>query len=148
VKIDVPVFSQSRPYTCVAACLRSVLSALGSEYSEEELAEACRTEPAGARLRDAATGARSLGFEALFLVGATFETLLGWLERDVPMIVSVAADELAYGAKGGHALVVCGIEQGEVLAIDPAIGSERRLPLDTFLAAWHRRGNRALVVTR
>ena len=34
VKIELPVFPQSRPYTCVAACLRSVLLALGSEHSE------------------------------------------------------------------------------------------------------------------
>jgi ABC-type bacteriocin/lantibiotic exporter with double-glycine peptidase domain len=92
VKIELPIFPQRQPYTCVAACLRSVLAALGSEYSEEELAQACNTVPAGARLRDAAAGARSLGFDALFLGGATFETLLGWLEQDVPMIVSVAAD--------------------------------------------------------
>jgi hypothetical protein len=43
-------------------------------------------------LRDAAAGARSLAFDALFFAGATLETLLGWLEQDVPMIVSVAAD--------------------------------------------------------
>jgi len=125
-----------------------VLAALGAEYSEEELAQACNTEPAGARLRDAATAARSLGFDALFMAGTTFESLLGWLDQDVPMIVSVAADELAYGAMGGHAIVVCGIEQGEVVAVDPAIGDQRRLPLDTFLRAWRRRGSRGLVVTR
>jgi hypothetical protein len=87
-------------------------------------------------------------FDALFTAGTTFESLQGWLDQDVPMIVSVAADELAYGATGGHAIIVCGVEQGEVITIDPAIGDERRLALDTFLRAWRRRGNRGLVVTR
>jgi predicted double-glycine peptidase len=147
VRIDLPVFSQSRPFTCVPACLRSVLSALGSEYTEEELVRACNTQRTGTTLRDAADAARSLGFTPIYLPGASYETLIGWLEQDAPMIVGLAADELAHGATGGHAVVVCGVEAGEVLAVDPALGGERRMQLSEFLRAWRRRGNRGLIVT-
>lgn len=139
MRIELPAFQQSRPYTCVAACLRSVLSALGSDYPEDELARACHTEATGATLRDASTAARSLGFTALYMPEATFDVLTGWLEQGVPIIVGVAADELAYGASGGHAMVVCGMEEGEVVTVDPAIGGQRRLALDAFLRAWRRR---------
>ena len=79
---------------------------------------------------------------------ATFEMLSEWLQHGVPMIVGIAADDLAYGVTGGHAVVVCGIEQGQVIVVDPAIGAERRLELETFLRAWRRRNNRGLVVLR
>jgi predicted double-glycine peptidase len=125
-----------------------VLAALGADYSEDDLACACNTDPSGATLSDAATAARSLGFNALFLREATFEMLDGWLQRGVPMIVGLAADDLAYGATGGHAVVVCGIERGEVVFVDPAIGAEGRLELETFLRAWRRRHNRGLIVLR
>jgi len=146
VKIELAPFQQSQPYTCVAACLRVVLAALGADYSEEDLARACHTDPSGATLSDAATAAQSLGFNALFIPEATFEMLTAWLQHGVPMIVGIAADALAHGATGGHAVVVGGLEQGQVLVVDPAIGAERRLDLETFLRAWRRRGNRALVV--
>jgi ABC-type bacteriocin/lantibiotic exporter with double-glycine peptidase domain len=148
VKIDLTPFPQSQPYTCVAACLRTVLAALGAAYSEEDLARACHTDPSGATLSDAAAAAQSLGFNALFIPEATFEMLTGWLQRGVPMIVGIAAEALAHGATGGHAVVVCGLEQGQVLVVDPAIGVERRLDLEAFLRAWHRRHNRGLVVFR
>ncbi|MEK7412761.1 MAG: cysteine peptidase family C39 domain-containing protein, partial [Planctomycetota bacterium] len=139
---------QSRPYTCVAACLRVVLAALGTDYPEDDLARACNTLPSGATLADVAAGARSLGFNALFIPEATFEILTEWLQRGVAIIVGIAADEIVHGATGGHAVVVCGLEQGQVIVVDPAISAERRLELETFLRAWHRRGNRALVVLR
>jgi ABC-type bacteriocin/lantibiotic exporter with double-glycine peptidase domain len=123
-----------------------VLAALGADYSEDELARACHTDPSGATLSDAAAAAQSLGFNALFIPEATFEMLTEWLQHGVPIMVGLAADEIAHGATGGHAVVVYGLEQGQVLVADPAIGAERRLGLETFLRAWHRRRNRALVV--
>ena len=148
MRIELPVLQQSRTNTCVAACLRTVLSALGSHYGEDELARACHTEPVGATLRDATGAARSLGFSALYFPKASYEMLTGWLDQGVPVIVGIAADELEHGAGGGHAIVVCGVEHGEVIAVDPAIGGERRIALETFLRAWRRRGNRGLVITR
>ena len=148
MKVELTPFQQSQPYTCVAACLRAVLAALGAHYSEDDLAPACNTDPSGATLSDAASAVRSLGFNALFLPEATFEMLSEWLQQGVPMIVGIAVDDLAYGVTGGHAVVVCGIEQGQIIVIDPAIGAERRLELEKFLRAWRRRNNRGLVVLR
>lgn len=148
MKIELTPFQQSQPHTCVAACLRSVLEAFGAHCSEEDLAHACNTDLAGATLADAAAGARSLGFNALFIPEATFEALVGWLQQGVAMIVGIAADEMMHGVTGGHAVVVCGIEQGQIAIMDPAIGAERWLELETFLRAWSRRGNRGLVVLR
>jgi len=125
-----------------------VLAALGADYPEDELARACNTNPSGATLSDAANAVRSLGFNALFLPEATFEMLSGWLQRGVPMIVGIAVEDLVHGVTGSHAVVVCGIEEGQVIVVDPAIGAERRLELEMFLRAWRRRNNRGLVVLR
>lgn len=148
MKVELTPFQQSRPYTCVAACLRVVLSALGADCPEDDLARACDTDPSGATLSDAANAVRSLGFNALFLPEATFEVLSEWLQRGVPMIVGIAVDDLVHGVTGGHAVVVCGIEEGQVIVVDPGIGAERRLELETFLRVWRRRNNRGLVVLR
>ena len=148
MRVELTPFRQDQPYTCVAACLRAVLAALGAHYSEEDLARACNTDPSGATLADATAGVRSLGFNALFIPEATFEMLTEWLQHGVPMIVGIAADDLVHGATGGHAVVICGVEQGHVIVVDPAIGAERRLELQTFLRAWRRRHNRGLVVLR
>jgi len=148
VKVELTPLQQSQPYTCVAACLRVVLAALGADYPEDDLVRRCNTDPSGATLSDAASAVRSLGFNALFLPEATFEMLSEWLQHGVPMIVGIAVDDLAHGVTGGHAVVACGIEQGQVIVVDPAIGEERRLELETFLRAWHRRNNRGLVVLR
>ena len=112
------------------------------------MARACNTAPSGATLSDAAHAVRSLGFNALFLPEATFEMLSGWLQRGVPIIVGIAVDDPVYGVTSGHAVVVCGFEQGQVIIVDPVVGAERRLELETFLRAWHRRNNRGLVVLR
>ena len=146
MKVELTTFQQSQPYTCVAACLRVVLAALDADYPEDDLACTCNTDPSGATLSDAARVVRSLGFNALFLPEATFEMLSEWLQHGVPVIVGIAADDLAHGATGGHAVVVCGFEQGQVIVVDPAIGAERRLELETFLRAWRRRNNSGLVV--
>ncbi|PKO20564.1 MAG: hypothetical protein CVU38_19450, partial [Chloroflexi bacterium HGW-Chloroflexi-1] len=61
VKVELTPFQQSQPYTCVAACLRVVLAALGVDYPEDDLARACNTAPSGATLSDAAHAVRSLG---------------------------------------------------------------------------------------
>lgn len=147
MKVELTPFQQSRPYTCVAVCLRVVLAALDADYPEDDLAHACNTDPSGATLSDAASAVRSLGFNALFLPEATFEVLSEWLQHGVPMIVGIAIDDLVHGVTGGH-VVACGIEQGQVIVIDPAIGAERRLELEKFLRAWRRRNNRGLIVLR
>ncbi len=148
MKVELTPFQQSQPYTCVAACLRVVLAALHTDYPEDKLARACNTDPSGATLSDAASAVRSLGFNALFLPEATFEMLSEWLQQGVPMIIGIAVDDPVYGVTGGHAVVVCGIEQGQVIVVDPTIGAERRLELESFLRAWRRRNNRGLVVLR
>lgn len=148
MKVELTPFQQSRPYTCVAARLRVVLAALGAGYPEDDLACACNTDPSGATLSDAASAVRSLGFNALFIPEATFEMLSEWLQHGVPMIVGIAVEDPVHGVTGGHAVVVCGIEQGQVIVVDPALGAERRLELETFLRAWRRRNNRGLVVLR
>jgi ABC-type bacteriocin/lantibiotic exporter with double-glycine peptidase domain len=148
VKIELVLHQQSQPHTCVAACLRIVLCALGAQYSEKELVEACGTTRAGARLRDAAAAARSLGFNPLLICDGTFEMLADWLRQGVPVIVGIAADVLGHGASAGHAVVVCGIEQGQVILANPATGGLQDLPLDGFLRGWRRRDNRGLVVLR
>ena len=148
MRIELTPFKQTQAYTCVAACLRTVLAALGADYSEEDLVRACNTSPVGATLADAAAAARSLGFNALFIPEATFEMLTEWLQQGVLMIVGLAADDIVHGATGGHAVVACGVEQGYVVVVDPSIGGERELEVETFLRAWRRRGNRGLVVLR
>ena len=94
MKIELTPFQQRQSYTpkdrgrlCVAACLRTVLAALSTQYSEDDLARACNTDPSGTTLADAAIAVRSLGFNALFIPETTFEMLTDWLQRGVPRLL-------------------------------------------------------------
>ena len=146
MKLDLRPLKQGTPYTCVAACLRAVLDYYGLTHSEDEVARVCNTDAAGATLTEAAAGAESLGLTVLYISHGTLDMMIDWLQRNVPVIVGLAADELAHGATGGHAVVVCGIEGAHVLFLDPMLGAECRLDLVTFMRAWRRRNNRALAV--
>jgi hypothetical protein len=82
-------------------------------------------------------------FSALHFEDGTFEVLTGWLDQGVPIIVALAADELAHGATGGHAVVVSGVEHGQSsLGGFSGLSAEHRLQhLPQFLEFFFKKAN-------
>lgn len=125
-----------------------VLSWLGTDYTEDELAQACGTDPSGTTLADAADALTELGFRASFTCDATEEQLMDWLQAGHPVIVGLPAAALLPGAVGGHAVVVTSFNKASATFVDPAVGVESVMTYLDFSIAWQRRGRRALVVKR
>jgi ATP-binding cassette subfamily B protein len=149
MKIDVPVFPQETPSTCLPACVRIVLSYYAQEHSEENIAAACQANRRGARFEHAVKFIRSLGFEVTHLKEGGMHDLFDHVAANQPIIVALGAEHLPYaGDRTSHAVVVCGLEGDKVIFIDPALGKEVQLDSMTFYKAWTSRGRSGLVVTQ
>ena len=145
--LPVSHFEQEYPHTCVVTCIRMVLAYLGQEHSEEELSTACGTVPVwGTRPDVAVAGLERLGYHGLWFENANLERILDLLDQNWPVIVFVRAAELPHGRAGIHAVVVVGIEEKQVICLDPAPEVELRLPLSAFLEVWSGMGNQGMVV--
>jgi ABC-type bacteriocin/lantibiotic exporter with double-glycine peptidase domain len=146
MKVDLTPFQQETDYTCLPACIRIVLDFWGVSRTEQEIAQVCRANVAGTLLREAIAGVQQLGFHALRLDNGTFDDLTGYLSQGLPVIVGLAAAVLYPQGSGGHAVVVCGMEQNEVLYVDPISGTEERLDTARFMRAWRQRRGLGLVI--
>lgn len=146
MKLDLPIYKQTRPYTCLPACIKIVLSFFSIEVAEDEVALACKTTGAGTLPRNAVAGIRTMGHQALAFEDGTLEFLLESLSRQQPVIVFLRVSDLPYGVAGVHAVVVCGLEEDEVIYVDPELAREVALEAKTFLTAWHSLGGEGLLV--
>ncbi|MBU1486709.1 C39 family peptidase [bacterium] len=148
MKINLKPYQQEKPYTCLPACCRTVLAFLGQCLTEDEIVSLCGTRKSGTLLIDALHGIQQLGFNVTLIKDGTLDLLLDYLYKHEPVIVGIATDKLPYGTTGGHAIVVCGVEEEKIVYIDPVTGSEERLDLFAFMRAWRRQNSRALIISR
>lgn len=124
-----------------------VLSHLGREHTEAELAYVCGSIPlVGTSPEAAIEGLEQLGYRALWFENATLERLTSLLGQNWPVITFLRAIDLPHGKSGLHAIILCEIEREQVVTIDPALGKEFRMPLNTFLSIWAKLGNQGMVV--
>ncbi len=140
-------FKQEHPHTCLPACIRMVLAYWGRDYAESELAQVCGAIPVWGTLpSDAVEGLTSLGYHALWFEYATLERLLALLAQSWPVITFLRASDLPHGRAGLHAIVLEGIEADKAVYVDPALGTELRMPLADFLTAWSALDNQGMVI--
>jgi len=85
MKINLPSIQQEKTYTCLPACLRTVLRYLGTSLTEEDIANACNTTKAGTTLDDAVHAVHSLGFNATGIQNGTLEDLMHYLNHNEPV---------------------------------------------------------------
>jgi ABC-type bacteriocin/lantibiotic exporter with double-glycine peptidase domain len=147
MKLSVPHYRQSLPYTCLPACVRMVLAYRGREHTEQALAQAFGTVPfLGTLPENVISGIEQLGFHALWFENASLERLLNLLALDWPVIIFLRAADLPHELAGLHAVVVVGIADEQVACLDPNLDHELVLPLTTFLQIWTNLGQQGLVV--
>lgn len=147
MKLAVSHFRQQYPHTCVPACVRMVLAYLGKEHDEEAMAQAFGTVPVwGTRPEDVVTGLEKLDYHALWFENATLDRLLELLDHGWPVIVFLRAADLPHGRAGLHAVVMIGMEEDQIIYLDPALDREQTMELRAFLDAWSALGYQGLVV--
>ncbi|MGF1478256.1 MAG: cysteine peptidase family C39 domain-containing protein [Cyanophyceae cyanobacterium] len=133
MKFKLRFFKQETVYSCVPACLRTVIASFGMEMSEAELRLRCDCTPLGTEALIAVDAARQLGFSKTVKCTLTTEELKAQIDSDVHPLVFIDLLPVE-GIKSSHAVVVEAIAGEPVLVIDPLSGS-RLLPRSTFDAA-------------
>jgi ABC-type bacteriocin/lantibiotic exporter with double-glycine peptidase domain len=145
--MNLPLYHQEQPHTCLPACIRIVLAYKGKEHTEAELAEVCGSVPIwGTLSSEAVDGLEGLGYQALWFENADLERLLELLAQDWPVIVFLRAADLPHGRVGLHAVVVAGLEAEHIVCVEPALGIETKFALKDFLHSWSVLGNQGMVV--
>lgn len=93
-------------------------------------------------------GIAKLGFKVIKLEDVPLDTLLKFIFQGTPVIVLVYVSLLPYAKKQGglHAVLIAGVDDDYISFIDPARAEEIEIDLDTFLAAWDKRGRLGLVI--
>ena len=124
-----------------------VLAYQGKNHSEAELAFAFRTISwAGTLAENAVSGLEQMGYQVLWFHHANFDKLLTLLAHGWPVIVLIYAADLPHGREGVHALVVIGIEDDQVLCLDPTLPYELLLNLPQFLEIWAGLDHQGIVI--
>lgn len=141
-----PLFAQELPTSCVAACVRMALAALGLQLNESEIRSECGHTPLGMRLNQVAGSLADLPVTIEYHTDWNLDDLHDAVCRSVYPIVGV---DLRYvdGLFAFHALVIAAIASDRVSVHDPR---DDRSPLilgrQTFAEAWEAADRECLTI--
>ena len=145
--LDVPLFPQEHPWTCLPACIRMVLAYRGQLVEEVDIAVACRTTPLRGTLPEQAVeGVQQLGYHALWFENADLTRLQDLTDHNWPVIVFLRARDLPGGGSGLHGVVLIDVTIDGVAVLDPQAGKRYTLGRDAFLSAWRALDAQGMVI--
>lgn len=139
-------FAQEHPASCIAACLRMVLSSFGMTRTELEIRQLLGNPRYGLTLEEAAA--------KLLEAGAVAEWHTDWGLDDLRDCVRggnypiVGVERRYFGhPSAAHAVVIVDVRATEIEMLDPLLGPAPRVTLiDTFAAAWRNAGQEVLIL--
>jgi ABC-type bacteriocin/lantibiotic exporter with double-glycine peptidase domain len=136
--LDVPHCPQIDDGYCLAACVQMVLTYLGLPAAQERLARELDTRPPLGAPASNVTRLRSNVLDAT-IAADDLDGLRTHLAHGVSPIVFVQTGELPHwqGRVSQHALVVVGMDEHDVLVLDPAANADPiSVPIADFVLAW------------
>ena len=140
-------YKQEHPASCVAACLRIVLSGFGQLCQEIEIRRLLGNPRVGVTLRVAAIKLLEAGTIAELHEDWGIDDLRDCLRAGWNPIVGLERRFFGY-PDASHAVVLVAMRSSEVKALDPLIGPDAQsYQATTFEAAWKSAGQEALVLT-
>jgi uncharacterized protein YvpB len=106
---------------CLVACAQMVLSSLGIQRSQDDLARQMHSIPHVGTVGHNILNLQSPALCVIYTQG-TLELLHTWLAQEVPVIALVQTAELPYwsNVEAHHAVVVMGLDDENVYLLDPA----------------------------
>ncbi len=148
VLLPVPQCEQSRDGSCLPACVQMVLSYLGDERSESDLAQMLGTKEYGTPIGNAER-LHQEGYDVQ-VQGLNRQDLIESLDGNIPVIARVWTMMLAYWQVAtSHVVVVVGYDDRFVYLNDPSFSSApKRVLWDAFLAAWAEYDETAVIITK
>jgi ABC-type bacteriocin/lantibiotic exporter with double-glycine peptidase domain len=142
-----PVFySQETPTSCVAACVRMILSGFGKIYSEGDLREILGNPILGLTLTTAHKKLIESGANVELDDKLNLDDLRDYTRQDIFPIVGVERHILGYSF-ASHAVVVIEVSSENVLLLDPLeTAAPKIFKRETFETAWKLSGKEALLL--
>jgi len=141
-----PLFAQELSTSCVAACVRMALAALGFSLTESEIRSRCGHSSLGMRLNQVAQGLSDLPVNTEYHPDWSIDDLIEAVRRPVFPIVGVDL-RFVDGLFAFHALVIADVTSDEIIVHDPRDAhSPRNISLRTFEEAWESADRECLVI--
>lgn len=139
-------YEQEHQASCVAACVRMVLSSFGQALPENEIRHFLGSPRFGLTLGNAAHGLTGASVIAEYHSDWGVDDLRDCLKAGEYPIVGVERRFFGY-ASAAHAVVLISIRSAEVTVLDPLIGPAlQTYQLNTFERAWQTAGKETLVL--
>lgn len=131
-----PLFAQELSTSCVAACVRMALAALGFSLTESEIRSRCGHSGLGMRLNQVATGLADLPVEVEYHTDWNTDDLNEALRRSIFPIVGIDLRHVE-GLFAFHAVIVANVTGEQMIVHDPLNAqSPRNISLRAFDEAW------------
>jgi ABC-type bacteriocin/lantibiotic exporter with double-glycine peptidase domain len=139
-------FAQEQPTSCVAACVRMVLTGFGVVWTEEQIRTIFRRPRLGITLTAAHARLVHAGARATLHEDWSLDDLRERVRRGHYPIVGVERHLLGH-PPASHAIVVVQITSRAVHVLDPVEGPQpQRYGREALVLAWQMAGHEALVV--
>jgi ABC-type bacteriocin/lantibiotic exporter with double-glycine peptidase domain len=141
-------FEQESPTSCVAACVRMVLSSFGKNLSEIEIREILGNPQLGISLTSANEKLLLAGFETEIDYDLSLDDLRDYTRKNIFPIVGIERHILGY-LPASHAVIVSKITGNSVNIFDPLETEHpKAFGKQGFFSAWKLSGKEALIIHR
>ena len=139
-------YEQEHPASCVAACVRMVLTDFGQTLPEAQVRQILGQPRLGLTLTAACTRLVQEGAIASLHADWSLDDLRDALNQNLYPIVGVERHLLGH-PPASHAIVLIGITSSHVAALDPLDGPHpQHYGTQAFGSAWKQAGREALVI--
>jgi len=139
-------FAQEHPASCIAACLRMVLSSFGVQSTEQEIRQTLGNPRSGLTLGEAAAKLSERGAVAEWHSDWGLDDLRDCVRGGGYPIVGIERRYFGH-ASAAHAVVVVDMRATEIEMLDPLLSPQPLVSLiETFAAAWSTAGQEVLIL--
>lgn len=139
-------YSQERETSCVAACIRMVLSDFGQQLAEKQIRKALSNPLFGITLAEAQQRLERAGVSAAFHEDWGLTDLRDCLRSGFHPIVGLERRFFGH-TDSSHAIVLLAVDGSFITAFDPLGNSQpETIRTRTFEIAWDSAGRQALVI--
>ena len=140
--------AQEYPSSCVAACLRMVLTSFGQHHAESTIRRVLGNPRFGITLTHAVDRLLAADAVAQWYADWGLDDLRDCLRDGLYPIVGIERRFFGHPS-ATHAVVLTAVHRGEVAMLDPLLGPAPHMAYGTtFAAAWGSAGQEALVLLR
>ena len=141
-------YAQEHPASCVAACLRMVLTSFGQYYTESAIRHILGNPHFGITLTQAATKLLMAGAHAQWHADWGLDDLRDGLRDGFYPIVGIERRFFGHPS-ATHAVIVTTVHRMTVEMLDPLLGPTPHVAhATTFATAWQSAGQETLVLVR